>query len=837
MLRLVVAGSTVLLVGARAAAQCDETTKLIDIAGVADDHFGYAVDVSGEFAIVGGFQSEGTAPDSGAAFVFERTSQGWVQIDKLVASDGGAVDRFGWAVAISGDTAIVGAGLADAAGTDSGAAYIFRDDGTGNWVEIDKLVASDGAPNDYFGLYVDLDSDLAIIGAWAHDAAGADSGSGYIFRDAGNGDWVQVAKLTPQGARAGDYLGAVAIDGATAVLGGLGDDSNGDDSGAAFVFQESDGGDWDEVQKLVASDGEAGDYFGDRVGVNAETIVVGAYRANQFGSAYIFEKDGGIWNEVARLNPVSGQFGYAVDVRGDTIAVGGWRDDAAGRLAGAVYTYGRTGPGQWVQEQMLTASDPEPFAYFGSSVALGDDALLVGAPSGFGDANGPGAAYAFACDADTDGDGLLDSWESENGGIDINADGVIDLDLYALGARPDHKDLFVEIDVMDGGSFSQAALDEVIDAFEFAPVDNPDGITGVELHAIVDETDLPYASVWDDEFINYGNIAPFYFGTPAERVDPNAEHILDAKRRAFRYCILVDDIEGTTLGIAERPGNDMYVGLGGLSAANVNAYRTFEWWFAHVFMHELGHTLGLTHGGGEDPDPNDPGAFKVVNYKPNYASVMNYNFDSVLVQGDAGGTSAPIVTYSLEALPPLDESNLDETIGVATRLTAYEDYFIPFSQQTADGSTPTGWLVLAAPGQADADYNGDLDTLDVGVVADLNLYGVDDPTPGETMNGHNDWANLQYAIGTGGAWDEFVHIRNPAPELSDEMATRHRESTPPPPFGCRADITLDGMLNSQDFVAFLNLFVSGKGAADFTLDGTVNSQDFVAFLNDFVLGC
>ncbi|MBU1695026.1 MAG: FG-GAP repeat protein, partial [Verrucomicrobia bacterium] len=179
--------------------------------------------------------------------------------DKLTASDGAAGDRFGYAVAVAGDTAVVGAYSNQ---TGQGAAYIFyRDEGgAGNWGQAAKLTASDGAAGDEFGYAVCITGDTVVVGARHDDDGGADAGSAYVFyRDEGGADnWGQVKKLTASDGAAGDEFSySVSVEGDTAVIGAPFDDDAAAAAGSAYVFYRDQGGtdNWGQVKKLTASDG------------------------------------------------------------------------------------------------------------------------------------------------------------------------------------------------------------------------------------------------------------------------------------------------------------------------------------------------------------------------------------------------------------------------------------------------------------------------------------------------------------------------------------------------------------------------------------------------------
>ena len=172
--------------------------------------------------------------------------------------------------------------------------------------QVAKLAAADAAPDDRFGTAVAIDGDTAVVGAPDDDDAGDQSGSAYVFVRDATSIWQQVKKLTAADAAAGDRFGrSVAISGDTVVIGASDDDDAGDDSGSAYVFDRNDGGtnDWGEVKKLTAADAAAGDRFGTAVAISGDSIVIGA-PAFGSASAYVFERnDGGAnnWGEVKKL--------------------------------------------------------------------------------------------------------------------------------------------------------------------------------------------------------------------------------------------------------------------------------------------------------------------------------------------------------------------------------------------------------------------------------------------------------------------------------------------------------------------------------------------------------
>ena len=322
-------------------------------------------------------------------------------------------------------------------------------------------------------------------------------------------------------------------------------------------------------------------------------------------------------------------------------------------------------------------------------------------------------------DMDTDGDGLWDDWEMF--GVDTNGDGVIDLDLPAMGANPNHKDLFIEVDYMDcavaGGDCAAgdthshrpkaAAIQAVINAFANAPVPNPDGTTGINLHVSVSNA-IPHQNQLNINglcFAGGAGIGSF----DAVKADPANFGPDNPRRFAYHYSLWTHQqvSTSTSSGCAELPGNDFQVALGGwnvgsgdldgdgLPDANVGTIQQQ----AGTFMHELGHNLNLGHGGGDG-----------VNFKPNYLSIMSYNFQ---VSGipptdpDGPGPLSGRVDYSRSALANLNETNLNEAAGIGD---GTDNTFFTCPNGTRAAGVGTGPI--------DWDCNGN--TTGVGVTGDIN---------------------------------------------------------------------------------------------------------------------
>jgi len=420
-----------------------ESAKLTAADGESGDFYGGSAAIDGDTIVVGAWGDSDSGTWSGSVYVSERNQAGadpWDLVRKITAWDATWDEAFGSAVAIDGDTLVVGAKWDDDAGYSSGSAYIFERDrgGVDNWGVVLKLNASDAAAHDYFGRSVAVSGDTAVIGANGDEDAGPYSGAAYVFeRNRGGADhWGEVAKLTAPDAAPGDVFGtSVAMSGNTVVVGAWGDDFAGADSGSAYVFQRTPGGagSWELVTKLIASDSSFRDLFGISVAINGNTVVVGAPgdrdTGSDAGSAYVFERNEGgpdHWGQVARVSAsdaaAGDQFGLAVAVSVDTVLVGADSDDDACPAnpqcdSGSAYVFERDqgGAGQWGQASKLAASDAAEGDRFGLALAVDHDTRVCGAA--WDDATS-GSAYVFErtdCptwyeDADDDGYGAPDRW-------------------------------------------------------------------------------------------------------------------------------------------------------------------------------------------------------------------------------------------------------------------------------------------------------------------------------------------------------------------------------------------------------------------------------------------
>lgn len=316
--------------------------------GVAGDRFGERVLLSGNRLFVSAFIAglSGGRTEAGAVYLFEENAGTWSFSQKLTASDAATGDRFGASLATSGDRLIVGAYLADAPTADSGAAYIFERDIAGVWNETAKLVAADGAGDDRFGWAVAIEGDRALVGSYVDDnAGGADAGSAYVF-DLVTATWTQTAKILNAEALPGDTFGrAVGLSGPFAVVSALGRDEGGHDGGAAYIIEDV-GGTWTQRSKLTSNAPAPEGLFGWSVRIEGTTAVVGAVGDATLGAnagrVHVFRRDTSgdwpeVWNSAAPNTGAGDAFGVSVSLDGDRILCGAIGDDDGGTASGAAW--------------------------------------------------------------------------------------------------------------------------------------------------------------------------------------------------------------------------------------------------------------------------------------------------------------------------------------------------------------------------------------------------------------------------------------------------------------------------------------------------------------------
>ncbi len=386
--------------------ESNESAMLTASDGTGSDNFGLSVAISGDYAIIGAYNDDiGINTDQGSAYIFVRSGTTWTQQAKLIASDGYSNDYFGLSVSISGDYALIGA-YRQTVGVNyqQGSAYVFVRSGS-TWTQQAKLTANDGAPNDYFGYSVSISGDYAVVGAYKDDAVYTDVGSSYVFFRSGT-SWTQQSKLTASDGAAYDNFGySVSISGDYVVIGALFDDIGVNSSqGSAYIFLRS-GTFWTQQTKLTASDGAADDNLGYSIAISGDYVVISAIGDDvgtntDQGSAYIFVRSGTSWAQQSKLTSYDGAlgdyFGISVALSENYIVIGASRSEVGIKTdQGSAYIFVRSGT-SWSQQVKLTASDGDIEDQFGIRVAISGDYVVIGSyHDNIGTNSDQGSTYLF----------------------------------------------------------------------------------------------------------------------------------------------------------------------------------------------------------------------------------------------------------------------------------------------------------------------------------------------------------------------------------------------------------------------------------------------------------
>jgi hypothetical protein len=342
--------------------------------------FGQSVALSGYKAVIGAPYDSLT----GSANIY--AWDGGYQLETQLWPSNSNDMVFGASVGISGDAVIVGAPYSpDSSGEilSVGSAYIYRyGDG---WYEEQRLAMSEGSTNDSFGTAVAIEGDYALVSAPGENNA---TGAAYIFHWNGS-TWLQVQKLVAQNGEVGDYFGL-----SVALSNGLVAISASSSAGGYVTIFENSSGSWVQTKKLTASEGSVEDFFGMSIALSGNTVFVGAPYANSYqGKAYAYRKNGNTWNETiieATDGAANDAFGANLAISGNVALIGAYGNNNA---QGATYFY-RWNGNRWNQEQKITASDGVSGDAFGVSNAIdsSSELMLIGASGVNGSA---GAGYAY----------------------------------------------------------------------------------------------------------------------------------------------------------------------------------------------------------------------------------------------------------------------------------------------------------------------------------------------------------------------------------------------------------------------------------------------------------
>lgn len=420
--------------------------KLIASDGAGSDNFGESVDICGNRCIVG---TPNDDSDRGSAYIFEWNGTGWIQQAKLLASDGAIGDEFGYSVSISGDHCIVGTPDDDDMGSSSGSAYIFEFNDT-NWIQQAKLTPSDSAFGDYFGTSVKIEGNRCVVGASQSGMPPTGNGKAYIFEFNGT-NWIEKEKLTASDGFEGDAFGCSgSIDGDRCIVGACyaayGQSAS---VGSAYIF-EWNGTSWIQKAKLMDSVSEGVHHFGSSVDIDDNRCIVRAIQElEMLGSslAYIFEFNGTNWigQKILTISD-SGFYGdrRSVGIYDNRCVVGSFDSAYIFQWDGSIWKQGR-----------LTASDGASCDSFGYSVSICNGRYIVGAPGDDDNGSQSGSVYVYQhhLSSDLDKNMVVDF----NDFIVLASQWLQEPGLPPADIAPPGGDGFVDYD--DLASFCQGWLD------------------------------------------------------------------------------------------------------------------------------------------------------------------------------------------------------------------------------------------------------------------------------------------------------------------------------------------------------------------------------------------
>lgn len=434
----------VMLILVAAAVSQAQQLKLLPDDGAPCEQFGNAVSIHGDVAAIRTYPY--ASGNEGFVYIYRRAIDDWVQEAKLPTFDARLFDYNISSVAIYGDYVVFGVPRYGEHGV--GAVYVYRYDGI-NWVQEAMLVGEDIDGYRGFGQSVAIHGNTIVVGALSQPSLN-DWGAAYVYRREGSA-WIKKARLVPtDGERYSNFGVSVAIcghtiEGDTIVVGAPFDCDCQNIWSAAYVF-EGGGSIWTQQARLLASDGwlNKHDMFGFSVSISGDTLVVGAYEAENgsqepFGAAYVFANSGTGWSEQVKIPDTYGDnekmFAGSVSISGDTIAIGAPLDDENGLASGSTYIY-RYDDVEWMLVNKLLAFDGTLGDSFGWSVSIDADRIIIGADCEDEMGDDAGAAYVDgACPADFNSDGAVDSKDfiaflnafvDADTSADFNHDGSVD---------------------------------------------------------------------------------------------------------------------------------------------------------------------------------------------------------------------------------------------------------------------------------------------------------------------------------------------------------------------------------------------------------------------------
>ncbi|MDD2656359.1 MAG: hypothetical protein PHQ18_02180 [Patescibacteria group bacterium] len=346
--------------------------KIIAIDASAGNKFGNSLSSNGMYMAVGSKFSDENGKDSGAAYIFTGNVKKWYQQYKIVPEDGANEDYFGFDVAIHGDLVAVSSNYDDDVGVDSGSVYVFQKNNT-QWLQSQKITARDGQFEDFFGTSVDINGNRLVVGSKGVDDNGLSSGSMYKYYLVDN-VWSQEEKIIAYDGQSDDVFGGdVAVYDSTFLVGAYGDDDGGSNAGSAyFIYGELFSGEFE----VYEADTVVGSRYGSVVDISGDYAAVSIISSN----VYIYHWNGATWviSQVLSNNDTASNFGYSLDFGGGYLIVGAKNYKFDGKVwSGAVYIY-KLENGLWVLDQEIHNDFPLAYANCGNAVSITDTYAIMG---------------------------------------------------------------------------------------------------------------------------------------------------------------------------------------------------------------------------------------------------------------------------------------------------------------------------------------------------------------------------------------------------------------------------------------------------------------------------
>ena len=368
---------------------------------VSGDYFGIQLALDGDVAILNSWKDDRTV-GTGEGSLYEFTFNGinWVETEKIEPIESANDDSWGRYIEFKGDHLFSSTviGLNDDL-VKTGSVTVFRNISE-TWTETDVLFANDGEDRDFFGTGISHEVNRLLIGAYGHDLNVGDEGAVYYF-EFENDSWIQKQKLTPQITTEFLWFGRdLVLAGDFAFIGAMGDDELGNRAGAVFIF-ESINGTWIETGKLLSTNPAENNLFGIHVDYDQGTLIVSELGdddvINNSGAVYIYELIDGVWRQIDKLkapDPIEDHyFGTSIAISGNTLIIGADLDDDLAQSSGAAYYYQKSN-NEWRLIEKITHRDSGPSESFGGAVATSENRALIGMYA----EEGTGAGYIFDLD-------------------------------------------------------------------------------------------------------------------------------------------------------------------------------------------------------------------------------------------------------------------------------------------------------------------------------------------------------------------------------------------------------------------------------------------------------